>query len=417
VSLMQCPVGHPPGPQDFCPICGRRCTPVVPEPAAEIADVEEESAESWESLRTDALAGQSDPIVHDLGSPGASGAPFSPPPSAPPPAFPPPPPAFPPPPPPPPPSAPPPPPVTPPPPPAATPAPAMAPPIPPIPTLAPSSPPAPAGPHSGGAAGGAPEAPGGDAAAKARELIAELSGQGGPAQGGPAAAPGVPAQGAAPTWPQAPADTPAAPYLPGGSPVPSFGSSPAADLPTPAAASGLGFQAGGVLPGPPASAAEPATTGQWSDGTEPPPPSRRRRSRSGGELPDRDEPPVEAAESGERAGRSRLLVLLLLGVLLLGGAYLVKTYVLDSGDATPTTAPPVTHTTAPAGSHALTPAELASAMTDAHFRHGYTAGKTKGRVAPADREQTCRTMALAERAGGYPWGAHDRAGCLVALSG
>ena len=115
-----------------------------------------------------------------------------------------------------------------------------------------------------------------------------------------------------------------------------------------------------------------------------------------------------------------MLVLLLLGVLLLGGGYLAKTYLLDSGDDTTTTAPPVRprpSVSAPVLPGRLSPAELAASMKDAHFKHGYDAGKSRGTVAPADREQTCRTMALKERAGGYPWGAHDRAGCLVALAG
>jgi hypothetical protein len=58
-------------------------------------------------------------------------------------------------------------------------------------------------------------------------------------------------------------------------------------------------------------------------------------------------------------------------------------------------------------------------LQDAHFKHGYDAGRARARsgaVAPADRESVCRAMALQQRAGGYPWGAHDRAGCLIALA-
>jgi hypothetical protein len=65
----------------------------------------------------------------------------------------------------------------------------------------------------------------------------------------------------------------------------------------------------------------------------------------------------------------------------------------------------------------LGPAELAASLKDAHFKHGYDWGKQHGAVAAADREQVCRTEALKQRGAGYPWGAHDRAGCLIALAG
>jgi hypothetical protein len=110
-------------------------------------------------------------------------------------------------------------------------------------------------------------------------------------------------------------------------------------------------------------------------------------------------------------------VLLLLLVVLLVAGYLVKTQLLDSSssDGT-TTAPPVRSAPATA-THRLSPAELASALTDPHFKHGYDWGKSAGTVAVGDRDSTCRTEALKERAAGYPWGAHDRAGCLIALNG
>jgi hypothetical protein len=108
----------------------------------------------------------------------------------------------------------------------------------------------------------------------------------------------------------------------------------------------------------------------------------------------------------------------LLVVLLLGGAYLVKTQLLDSSDDTSALPPVVHHSAAP---KPLTPAQLAGAMTDPHFKHGYDAGKARaargGAVPAAQRESACRAMALAERAKGYPWGAHDRAGCLIGIAG
>ena len=32
MTMMRCPLGHPPGPQQFCPICGRAMVPVPDEP-------------------------------------------------------------------------------------------------------------------------------------------------------------------------------------------------------------------------------------------------------------------------------------------------------------------------------------------------------------------------------------------------
>lgn len=268
--------------------------------------------------------------------------------------------------------------------------------------------------------GGPPSQPDGDdaggrAAAKARELIAELSHLPG--------VPSVPAQppGVAPL-PTAPLG--AAPYLSGPSPVPSFGADPIAPIPSyaPTDLAGLGFPTAGPSDRPPVEDEEPPSAGQWSDGSEPPLPARPRRSRavasSGG-------PPAEVDAPGEGAGATRtrrLPVLLLIGVLLLGGAYLVKTQLLDSGSDTVTTAPPPVRRASPTTTlpRALPPAELAASLKDPHFKHGYDAGKKRaatGAVAVADRDPVCRTMALRERADGYPWGAHDRAGCLVALAG
>ena len=65
----------------------------------------------------------------------------------------------------------------------------------------------------------------------------------------------------------------------------------------------------------------------------------------------------------------------------------------------------------------LSAAELASSMADPHFKHGYDWGKQNGTVAAAQGEQVCRTEAFKERDAGYPWGAHDRAGCLIAVNG
>lgn len=385
MSLMQCPLGHPPGPQEFCPICGRRATPVAGEGFPDVTpSLGEAPTSSWETVRND---GPNEPPRPAPPQPPApAGAPLVPP------------------------------------------VPASAPPPVPFPPVSPFGAPAP-----GGLPGPTDDA-GGGAAAKARELIAELSHQPGPTDlGGPPPPPAV--APAPPGLPPAPPGAPATPYLSPDSPVPSFGSAPPprpegfAPIPSyaPTEPPGLGFPPADqpTADQPPAEAAEyeePPSPGQWSDGSEPPTPSSPRRARGSSAssvLPARDD--SDRAES-----RSSKVPLLLLLVVLLGGAYLVKTQLLDSSDTT-TTAPPVRASVRPtpqptpsAGVRTLSAAELAAAMTDAHFKHGYDAGKARagqGAVAAADREQVCRAMALKERASGYPWGAHDRAGCLVALSG
>jgi hypothetical protein len=266
----------------------------------------------------------------------------------------------------------------------------------------------------------------GAAAAKARELIAELSGQRGPSDGAPTIPSQSPAGG---PLPPAPPGAPAAPYLPPGSPVPSFGDAggradltdPTVPLPSylPAEPPGLGFPSADPPPVLPAVTEEAASTGQWSDGSAPPPRSRTRRSRVGSPGgPVGDGATSESDGDGDGPGQSRRLpVLLLLLVVLLGGAYLVKTQLLD--DSSPGTAanPPVHASATPAAGRKLGAAELAASLKDPHFKHGYEAGQKRGTVAPADRASVCRAMALSERASGYPWGAHDQAGCLVALVG
>jgi hypothetical protein len=167
---------------------------------------------------------------------------------------------------------------------------------------------------------------------------------------------------------------------------------------------------------------EAPSPGQWSDGTTPPPAGRLRggRDRADRELVGGD----EIGSGDDDAGRRRLPLLLLLVLVLLGGAYLVWSQLLQGDSDDTTTAPPVRasasasaaaspSTTVP---RALSPAELAASLQDPHFKHGYDWGKNHGPAPVAEREQLCRTEALSERAGGYPWGAHDRAGCLVALA-
>ncbi|GAC1609321.1 MAG: hypothetical protein NVS3B26_09980 [Mycobacteriales bacterium] len=439
VTVMQCPLGHPPGPQPFCPICGRQAVPVTPlaagEPAAPEVPGREESATSWEPLRDGLEPAPAAPAdapttvhdlggaqVHDLGGPPAAAELPGPPPSAL--SFPAPPP----------------------------PAPPSAPP-PPV-DLAPAAPPFPFAPAPPvGAPAPEPvvrsdDAPGG-AAAKARELIAELSAP--PASPGPThGIPGQPSAGV--PIPPAPPGSPATLYVSPGSPVPSFGNDtvpsfgndtvpsfgndtvpsfgndPVAPAPsyTPQERAGLGFAPLDPTPsvaGAGPASEEPAPSGQWSTAAEPPPLPRNRRSRIAGSSGGSPIDGRATDEPGDGPRTRRLPILLLIAALLLGGAYLVKTQLLDSTGDTTSTAPPARASSAPRASASpalagtTSAADLAASLQNPHFKHGYDAGKRKGTVAPADRESTCRTMALAERSAGYPWGAHDRAGCLVALAG
>jgi hypothetical protein len=159
---------------------------------------------------------------------------------------------------------------------------------------------------------------------------------------------------------------------------------------------------------------EPPSPGQWSDGTTELLPGRVRRR--GGD---------DADGEGE-AGPRRLPVLLLFLVLLAAGAYLVWSQLLNNDSDDTTAAPPVRPSTvasAAASPSAATPmrtlgaAELAASLQDGHFKHGYDWAKQHGAVAADQREQTCRDEALRQRQEGYPWGAHDRAGCLIGLAG
>jgi hypothetical protein len=209
--------------------------------------------------------------------------------------------------------------------------------------------------------------------------------------------------------------------------VPSFGdrggAGPAADVPGPipsyAPQEPPGLELPPPLPGDlPAFEDEEPSPGQWSDGTAPPLPGRTRRSHGDDDG---------AGTHTEPAPR-RLLPLLLLAVVLLGAAYLVWSQLLQDDDDETTAAPPVRPSvsasasasataSAPTPVRTLSAAELASSLADPHFKHGYDWGKEHGTVPSGQEEQTCRTQAFKERADGYPWGAHDRAGCLIALAG
>lgn len=401
---MQCPIGHPPGPQEFCPICGRTCTPVEPPAVAEPPPTAGDApTTSWEIRSAPPpppplSSPPSEPrSPFDLNAPveGEAPPPLTPPapfgggqPSS------------------------------------GSPGPSQ-PPGPPEPA-APPSPFAPAPPFGGlpvESGGRAEDTPGG-AAAKARDLIAELSG------GQPSAGPSIPSQSSSGgplsggPLPPAPPGAPATPYLPSGPAVPSFGdphrSEPDVPSPIPSYAptdpAALGFPSAEpteLLPW--ESDLEPASPGQWSDGSAPPPPGRPRRARGGSDGED-------LLDDGRgEGGARRLPVILLLLAVLLGGAYLVKTQLLDSDDDGTSTItqvrPSATATATATAPRTLSAEELAASLKDPHFKHGYDWAKDNGAVPAADREQTCRTQAFTERAGGYPWGAHDRAGCLIGLGG
>ena len=325
MTTMQCPLGHPPGPQAFCPICGRATVP-VDEPAVD--------------------------------TPGAGDAP----PSAP-----------------------------------AGPAPGFPPPPPPPGPGGPGVPPPPAAPAGAGLGpgpgpglsgpSGEPAAPSqpdyeprppapGSAADEARRMFEQLSGGSTPEP--ERREPGPPAS----SW------TPAAPSgpIPSQAPEPGPGGFPRRDVPsyTP--------PPGALLPG-------------------------DARTASAEILPAEDEEPRGHRDRGA-GGRSKLLpVLLLLAVLLVGGYFLNGLLGGDDEDDDGVVTPPRASASASApAQQTYTAAQIAESLKDPHFKHGYDAGKQKAATGPvADPEATCREMGLAERTKGYPWGAHDRQGCLVGI--
>jgi hypothetical protein len=127
----------------------------------------------------------------------------------------------------------------------------------------------------------------------------------------------------------------------------------------------------------------------------------------------------------DRPARSKLLPIVLalavlLGVVLLGKSLLGGD---DDGDDDAFVRPSArASASAPASAAATkpatyTPAQIELALKDPHFKHGYDAGKAKAAAgAVSDPESACRELGLAERTTGYPWGAHDRQGCLVGIT-
>ena len=207
--------------------------------------------------------------------------------------------------------------------------------------------------------------------------------------------PPVPPPTSAPPSTPAPPQAPAAPDLP--PPLPPLPAAPGSAYPT-------------ILP-----ADDRAEEGR----------SRSRRpDRAADGADDSDGRPAD-----DRSDRSKLLPLLVLAAVVLAG--IVVLFNVLSGDdddtlATPTTAPsrPATSTAPSAQASAPTPvrtyssAQIDQALEDPHFKHGYNAGRAKKAASGpvTDPVATCRELGLAERGTGYPWGAHDRQGCLVGIT-
>lgn len=332
MTTMQCPLGHPPGPQQFCPICGRATVPV-----AEPETTEPPAAGTGAAAGDEARPG-----------PGAAVPPPPPPPAGPPP--PPPPPAGPPP---------------------------QVPPPPAAPSYEPTPPPS--------------HGPAGD---EARRLLEELSG-GTPATGSSwNVTPPIPPQesGVFPST-DIPSYAPQPPPSDAGPPSP-----PSAPAPLPAA------------PG----SAYPNILPADAEGEGDVRPRRHDRGRD-------DDGPAD-----NRPARSKLLpIVLALAVLL--GVFLLGKSLLGGDDGAEddafTSASPRARASAsaaaskPAAPVTYTAAQIELAMKDPHFKHGYDAGKAKaGAGAVSDPESTCRELGLVERTSGYPWGAHDRQGCLVGIT-
>lgn len=369
---MRCPLGHPPGPQPFCPVCGRATVPV---------QGETETTETVQIAEPPQPASQES--VFDLDVQYDAAPPPPPPPSGPswsdfqddaPPAPPPPPP------------------------------------------LPPSAPPPP-----GGAAGQAPASPG-SAAAETQRLIEELQ----------AGRPVVPPTFAPPSQPAPTEQTPSPAAPPVGSSSWAGGSGDAPSAPP----SGSGVFPAGDMPD--YAPLPPEDLGSTGDApaaplTPPPPPPPVSAPPPAAPPPPFDLPPRASVldtfsdETDERSeGRdrraSKLLPLLLVLVVLLGGAFAFTQ--LLGGDDTEgdgvVTAPP-----ARGGASARATAvptyssvQIAASLKIPHFKHGYDAGARRLKAgAVQDPRATCRALGLRERQDGYAWGAQDQQGCLVGITG
>ena len=328
MTTMRCPLGHPPGPQQFCPICGRAMVPVPDEPA--------QPAVPTPNAPTQALL-----MPLNLKPP----APPQPPPE----------------------------------------------PLPPV-----ARPPG-------------PPVAGESAAAQAQRLIDEL-------RAGRTEDPPAPAAAA-----------PAAP-----APVSSW--TPRPDVAAEPTERSPGIFPSSEVPGSPARGVTDDVTDYVEEPTsEPSRPFGGDEAAPPGHAREQDEvDEVDEDATGHGRPRSRLLPLLLAAAVLLGGGYLIKTLAFSSSgsDVAPAVSAAPTHravaprTASPAESastgasrpNTYTAAEIAASMQDPHFKHGYTAGLARKKTgAASDAEQACRNLGLAERKSGYPWGAHDRQGCLIGL--
>ena len=378
MTTMRCPLGHPPGPQPFCPICGRATTPVADEGTAPGA-----VSESVEVSDAQEPVSYAPTFDLDVEYDGPGSTPFAPPPPPPPPA----------------------------------------PPVPPV--GGPSwsdfqdTPPAPSAPEPPAA----PQTPAGSAAAETRRLIDELQ----------AGRPVVP-----PTFPQVPAptswagDQPAAPEPPQAPEPPHYGSGvfPTGDIPDyaplapeaadePRQADPPPSPAAPPPPVPPTPSAPPVPPGPPAPSNPPPFELPPRAS-----VLDTFHDGMSDERTSGRGGRSgsKLLPLLLVGAVLLGGAFLATKLLGGGGEETVTTAPPTrpsasARPSTPAPVQSYSAEQIAAAMKDPHFKHGYDAGVRRAKAgAITDPRGTCRAMGLAERKQGYGWGAHDQQGCIVGIT-
>jgi hypothetical protein len=138
-----------------------------------------------------------------------------------------------------------------------------------------------------------------------------------------------------------------------------------------------------------------------------------------GRRPDRG----DDAPDGDKPDRSKLLPLLVLAAVVIGGI-IVLFNVLGGDDDTETPVPQASRpaasaqpSTQPTSIPTYSAAQIAQALEDEHFKHGYDAGKAKAASgAVSDPVATCLELGMAARGTGYPWGAHDRQGCLVGIT-
>lgn len=355
MTTMRCPLGHPPGPQPFCPICGRATVPVEEgsgtPPPADVTETVQLSQDWPGSSRPDGDGGFDLDVEYDGDATKAPEQPSAPPPPTPP--------------------------------------------------QAPATGPSWSDFQS--------DLPAGPAAAETKRLIDEL--QAGRPVTPPTFSPpeppparyepgGVFPSGEIPDYSPTPPEAPAAPPpLPPPAAVPPPPAPPAP--PPPPVPPAPAVPTGPPVPGVPPFEMPPRASVLDTFADDPPPERKARDRRSFGLLP------------------LLLVAAVVVGALYFVSTQLfVGSNTEDAITAPPTrSSAPSPRATSPRAVQSYSAAQISASLKDPHFKHGYEAGLLRKKAGAVDDPRaTCRAMGLRERKGGYAWGAQDQQGCLVGIT-